>query len=165
MPAKSARLLTLLGNRIEVKLGSYGEKNVACVATGNQGQLICLTIAGSFPNYRQLIPDEAQMTTTVTVQSKELAQGLSMVGDIVYFYPHQDNSIRLVTKDGNITKECLCPATVSGDGRIAINRKYLLDLTKLSDTITLSWDKSNESIRAVTQRGTHVIMPMFLQEA
>ena len=160
VPAKAARLIPLLEGSLQIQQGEG-----TCVVIGNRGQLTIKTIQGEYPNYQRIIPDESGMTTTVIIQSKELVEGIKAIIDDstpLRFYP-QDNAVKLVVNEDDVSREYLCPAMVSGSGRIAVNRRYLLDLAKLSDTITLSWNESHQPLRAKTARGLHVIMPMLVQ--
>jgi hypothetical protein len=105
------------------------------------------------------------MTTTVIFQSKELVNGVKVVANGVAnlrLYP-EANAVKLVAKEDDSSREYLCPAMVSGSGKIAVNPKFLHDLAKLSDSLTLSWGDPTRAMRAQTTRGLHVIMPLFVQ--
>jgi DNA polymerase III sliding clamp (beta) subunit (PCNA family) len=135
------------------------------VIIGRRGRLTIRTNQGTYPNYRHLIPDESQMTTTVIFQSKELVDGIKVATNgtaNLRLYP-EANAVKLVSREGDVSREYLCPAMVSGEGKIAVNPKFLLDLARLSDSLTLSWNNPTEPIRAQTTRGLHVIMPLFVQ--
>jgi DNA polymerase-3 subunit beta len=158
--AKAAKLIPLLEGSLQLQQGEG-----ACVVMGSRGQLTVKTIQGSYPNYRHIIPDESEMTTTVIFQSKELVDGIKVVANGVAnlrLYP-EANAVKLVVKEDDGSREYLCPAMVSGSGKIAINPRFLLDLAKLSDSLTLSWSDPTRAMRAQTTRGLHVIMPLFVQ--
>lgn len=133
--------------------------------------LVVNLIQGTFPNYKQLIPQEPPLK--VRVFAPELERAIRRVSEIA-----RDGSdiIRLVWTETGMTVSAMSAEkgaaeaevlvqTEGGPGRTAINVNYLLEYLKGREGL-VTMGVSSESSPILFQHGTSplvVIMPMFVQ--
>ncbi|MFH1141959.1 MAG: DNA polymerase III subunit beta, partial [Chloroflexota bacterium] len=152
--------------RVEYSQGPEGNGKLR-VTFGEVSVLIQL-VAGTFPNYHQLIPKH---TPSVTFHAPELFRGVKLVGAIA-----KDGSgiVRLSWEGGHLqvqaradevgSSSITIPAQCHREGRIAFNLRYLVEYLNGKDGMaTLSTD-SPSSPGLFSYRGVadQVLMPMFV---
>jgi len=145
-------------------------KDTLSVAFGAVSFITKLT-AGSFPNYRQLIPPPG--STAVTFNAEDLWRALKGIGHVAL-----DGSgiIRLSWGDSELKAEAraekvgtvsaVVSSTCTAPGRIAFNLRYLQEyLREKPDDVTLSTGADGKAPGLFSYHGTarFALMPMFVQ--
>ena len=134
-------------------------------------RLISELLQGTFPMYQQLIPS-AKPAWKVTVPAWLLNQRLNQLSSetpsgIARIEP-KGNTLRLSTySEDEDEEECsiLIPAKMEGEGRIAFNRKYMIETSKIFSEMTLEVTIPSAPIKIYGDLDgvTMVMMPMFVQ--
>ena len=168
MPSKAVKLIEkLMPGKVSIHKAKpkqpAGNPTISFVGEGLV--LTANATAGSYPNYKQVIPKNG---SPVTVDSKALRDAL----DVVSITLPDNNAVRFQTRGGNLVvsaknadkgeTEVKVPA--KGKVKIAFEANYLKDLlTRTSGPITLR-TRDAQSPGVVKQNGTiHVLMPMSVQ--
>lgn len=168
IPAKAVRLLAgmMAGSepvRLEMDAGRSRLR-----ATWDAHEFTTLAVQGTFPNYRQLIPDEFSATWDADgpalLHAVRIAAGFAETG-MVRFYG-REGRIR-VRGLGQGEGEATVDAEMTGDPdehRFALNTRYATEaLAAFDGTVTIG--TNGPSAPAVFRAGplTHVVMPMFTE--
>lgn len=139
----------------------------------NEAEITSRLIDGSFPDYRQLIPDSSE--TTITIPRSSFAQITKVAG---LFARESGGSVTLTadaTKGvlslhsvaselGENTSES--PAEVTADGQVTLNSRYLTEALSVIDDDTVSFRFSGKLSPCVLAANTpdkdyqHIIMPL-----
>lgn len=133
-------------------------------------EIVSTLLAGTFPNYEQLFPKE--FTSSAVVMADELERAVRMA-----FLFARDNSgiVRIVSGDGRLTLSASASeagdgtadvdAQVTGEVKVALNARYLLDMLAVMDGKLSMHVNSATSPVLFTGGGTyrHLIMPMSVQ--
>jgi DNA polymerase-3 subunit beta len=175
IPALALRVLKFMTGDIKCALYSSGIQYPTPVRISFKAgniTLISQLINGTYPKYLQLIPT-AKPTWSFTVSSPLLCQRLNQL--------NSDNlasgTIRLQNGDKYLTisaglvdfeySECIIPADNqgSGDGKIAVNIKYLLEAAKIYSELNIKTTSPSSPLLLTgdLRNVTMVIMPMFVQ--
>lgn len=130
-------------------------------------------IDGNYPNYRQLIPKESE--TTVTVPTAEFMRIVKIAG---LFSRDSGGSITLTADKGaqqlrihSIASELgentsSADATVSADGQVTLNSRYITEALGVIDSDTIEFrfsGKLSPCVLMATKKDanyTHIIMPL-----
>lgn len=145
--------------------------NQACLSMGDT-DVTAQVIQGSFPNYRQLIPDA--FTTSVEVDAAALRAEVK-AADL--FARDGSGIIRLTVEDGSIVVAARAEAVgdykstiptgglVGEPGKVAFNGHYLLGILAVHERVTLNLNSPSElAMFSAPDSGVrHVVMPMFVQ--
>ena len=145
-------------------------------------EMVSQLVQGTFPNYRQLIPESSTTQTSIDVpeflRATRSAAVFAKEGNGIvrlYMNPGENDmagTMRLEARSDQIGEhQGVIDAMVSGDeAHIAFNHKYLEDVLAVlssSVTIEMSGPSSPGSIRPSTPEENseyiHVVMPMFVQ--
>ena len=145
-------------------------------------ELVSQLVQGTFPNYRQLIPESSTTQTSIDVpeflRATRSAAVFAKEGNGIvklYMTPGENDmagEMRLEAKSDQVGEhEGVIDARVSGDeAHIAFNHKYLEDVLAVlssSATIEMSGPSSPGTIRPSepeeNSEYVHVVMPMFVQ--
>lgn len=139
----------------------------------NEAEIISRLVDGNFPDYRQLIPSKSDITATLDKQE------FVRVTKIAGLFARESGGSVTVTVDsdkktvslhsiaselGENTSELT--ATVSGDGQVTLNSRYLSEALSVIDDDTLEFSfsgKLSPCILKSTKKDTnyyHVIMPL-----
>ena len=178
IPGEVAQEGTGLVTAKGLKVPKKGEVDVRinssdCLIVSKDGQATYPILLGDFPNYRKVIPEEKDMMVSVLILSKEFLDAIKTikledVNNALRIYT-TDDGLKFVTKDEEgATKEWQFKAMIEGEGKIAVNHKYLTDIAKVCGAFTLQWAEPPIKelpmpMRVATDRGIHVIMPLNVE--
>ncbi len=145
-------------------------------------EMVSQLVQGTFPNYRQLIPESSTTQTSIDVpeflRATRSAAVFAKEGNGIvrlYMSPGENDMVgamRLEARSDQIGEHHgVIDAQVSGEeAHIAFNHKYLEDVLAVlssSVTIEMSGPSSPGTIRPATSEENseyvHVVMPMFVQ--
>ena len=131
--------------------------------------IITQTIQGTYPEYEQLIPKSAptwDVTTSAPLLHRRLKQLPDSDSGIVRLQNKGNDSIRMwMSADETIDCEGQIPAVMNGDGKIAINRAYMMSIAAIFSEMSISITNplSPAVINGDLDGVLAVIMPMFVQ--
>jgi len=171
VPKEVAKILPSLGYEIHLK----GER--VCFAQGSKGSITFRTIWGKFPDYRNLITNPSANRLKLP-ETRSLSSLLSKKGrklrivlldgevELILFAnpPGRRFGENYVGADAELEEvgRLRLRAEVEGDGKVALNPNFLLDIVKITpDELRMAWDSPSAPIRIDTKRGLHLIMPIF----
>jgi DNA polymerase-3 subunit beta len=126
-------------------------------------------IQGTFPNYRQLIPEDFEHAVTVDpdalLSEVETAMVLASDGSGIVRLYALEGILRIVAKSEEVGDyEADIPAAVEGEGgKVALNGRHMLKvLARMqAGTVRLQWQASDRPIRIEQgDDGLYVVMPM-----
>jgi len=129
------------------------------------------TIQGTYPRYEQLVPRNTPawcVTTSAPLLHRRLKQLPDSGAGNVRLQNKGNDLIRMwMSTDETIDCEGQIPAVMNGDGKIAMNRTYLMSIAAIFSEMSISI--TNTSSPAVINGDLDgvlaVIMPMFVQWA
>ena len=134
-------------------------------------EIISKIIDASFPDYRQLIPKESNIKATVDrdelIRVTKLAAlfSRSVGGSIICESAQPDTfSVKSIANEFG-ENDSVIKAEVTGDGKVNLNSRYLLDALNVLSESTLSFSFSDHISPIVIQNSkdttyTHIIMPL-----
>jgi len=127
------------------------------------------TIQGTYPRYEQLIPRNAPawcVTTSAPLLHRRLKQLPDSDSGIVRLQNKGNDSIRMwMSADETIDCEGQIPAVMNGDGKIAINRAYMMSFAAIFSEMSISITNTSSPVVITGDLDgvMAVIMPMFVQ--
>lgn len=148
------------------------DETQVCFRTDNQ-EIVSRLIDGSFPEYRQLIPKQAE--TVVTIRKVDLSQ-ITRVASLFARDSGGGITLRAEQESGRIAIHSIASelgentseasAEVSADGTITLNSRYLIEALGVIDADTISFSFSGKLSPCIIKDTakdtdyTHIIMPM-----
>lgn len=182
IPAKSLRELERIlaeeENNISITISSSRNQIMFKL---KETEIVSQLLQGTFPNYKQLIPQENGTKSTILVSDFLRATRTAAVfardgNGIVRLYISSGQSIesgtiKIAARSDEVGEnEASIDATVEGESsQIAFNSRYLVDVLNVMDekiTLETSSPSSPGTIRPQDDKDTdylHVVMPMFVQ--
>jgi DNA polymerase-3 subunit beta len=137
----------------------------------NDLTIISQLIQGNYPVWQQLIPSN-EPSWTINLSAPLLYQRLNQLNNdgmgIVRIYP-KDNMLLLTNtvEDAKDIEEIeiFIPATMKGEGKIAFNKRYLIEASKIFSTMDIGITNPNQPLKVTGDLDgvAFVIMPMFVQ--
>jgi DNA polymerase-3 subunit beta len=162
--ANSAQLATA---RRLVRLGY--SKDLLGVSFG-EVSLLTQLVKGTFPSYRQLIPEAG--APSVTFDAGDLVRAvkgmlkIAKEGSGIFRLYWGDSELRVEARAEDLgTTSTAIPAVCQGEGKIAFNAAYLLDYLKGKEgTVTFASDHpSHAGLFSYRDTPNLALMPMFVQ--
>jgi DNA polymerase-3 subunit beta len=145
------------------------DKNL-CFIEYSEGFIILRTIAGSYPNYKAILPNS--FVTNIEIQTQDLLQGLkvSHIFSDEFNYVKldvEDNVLSLSSKNSNIGESLSKKDIVKKGDNISqsYNHRYLSDFIGKIKGDTITFDISGKSTPSILKvKGdstyTYLVMPM-----
>lgn len=139
----------------------------------NEAEIISRLVDGNFPDYRQLIPKNSDITATVSKQEFVRVTKIAGLfaresgGSVVVTVNSDKKTVSLhsiASEFGENTSEL--SATVTGSGQVTLNSRYLSEALSVLDDETIEFSfsgKLSPCILKSTKKDTnyyHVIMPL-----
>jgi DNA polymerase-3 subunit beta len=139
----------------------------------NNSQLITKQIDGSFPPYRQLIPEKSEVK--IQVERAELAAITKLAslfakesaGSITLEVSEEKQSINITSVASQVGENSSSArATVSGSGKVTLNSRYLIEALNVMDDHEVVFRFSGKISPCVLEPKTknpdylHIIMPL-----
>lgn len=166
IPRETCMLLARIMKRKQVKVG-FGQ-NVMCFEAVTDVRVVSQLIQGNFPVYQQLMPS-APPVWTFTVSGSMLQSRVMQFGD---------NTVRLSKTEDGLLKmlkiqmaedddryEAKMPAKMTGDGKIALDYRYVAELAGMFSELTIEVVSVMSPVKVYGDlEGVMVLnMPMFVE--
>jgi DNA polymerase-3 subunit beta len=131
--------------------------------------IVTQLIQGTYPAWQQLIP-ATESTWTINLSAPLLCQRLNQIA-----LNNNPDTIKMLQKDGMLLlqnkieeleeTEIFISATMNGDGKIAFDRRYLLEASKVFSTMDIKTITPSSPITVTgdLEGVTFVIMPQVVQ--
>lgn len=169
IPAEALRAVVAKGSEpIAVAIAADGQR---VRFQWQDRTLTTLAISGTFPNYQQLIPEDFQHTATFYA-AEELLNAVRVAGgftedskDPVRLQSSGNDAVRVSAK-GTGDGEATVSATITGEVRVALSKKYAEDaLAAFNGELVMSGNGTQTQwvFTAPDNPLTVVVMPMFVQ--
>ena len=134
--------------------------------------VITQLLQGTFPNYRQLVPDSYAAQALVTRDELRRAVDICAVfarsgSNIIRLVSHGDE-LQMFSRSEEVgITEVAIPAEMTGHTQIALNCRYLKDIANAPGSDLIAIETINPSspgtFRDEDGRKTEVVMPMYVQ--
>jgi DNA polymerase III sliding clamp (beta) subunit (PCNA family) len=128
-------------------------------------RVVSQLIQGSYPQYPQLIP-AAKPEWTFTVSGPVLQSRVQQFKDhIVRLSKTEDGFLKVAMTEDEDKFEAKIPAVMTGDGKIAVDSRYVADLAGLFAELTMEVISPSSPVKVYGDlEGVLVVnMPMFVQ--
>ena len=163
-----ANTLKLVSRFMEGQI-KFGYNTKKCWFKTDKMLIISQLIQGSYPAWLQLIP-AAPAEWSINVSAPMLNQRLNQLDKsdtmgIVKMFPQSEYLTLSHSEKEFEDTEILIPAKMKGEGKIAFNKKYLIEVSKIFSemNIEITTPTSPLKITGDLEGVTFVIMPIFTQ--